>query len=84
MPGQTNDLMVDGWDFGHPQNIPTMAPPQTYTGAIPTPPTDMASTSMELPHDYYQAQSLLNLNDPNDARLNRLLQLFYLQRGKRL
>jgi hypothetical protein len=81
MAGDTNDLMMNGWSFGTPQNIPTNPPPQTYTGTLPTPPTDTATSSMQLPHDYYRMQSLLNLNDPNDARLNRLMQIFYLQRA---
>ena len=72
-----------GWSFGNFQQLPTIPTPNTYTGAVPTPPSDYASTSGVLPHDYYQMQQLMNQAGPNDPRLNQLLQLLYLQRQGR-
>lgn len=82
--GWRNPLMGEGgWSFGTAESIPTTQPPQTYTGVIPSTPDDYASRAAELPHEYYQAQQLLDLNNPRDQQLNRLLQLFYLQRQRR-
>lgn len=77
LPGQ------DGYSFGNAQQIPMAAPQNTYTGAIPTPPSNYVPMANSLPHDYYRMQGLLNLSDPNDQRLNRLLQAVYGQRGGR-
>jgi hypothetical protein len=74
---------ASGWSFGNFQQLPTTPPQQTYTGAIPTPPSNYAATVGNLPHDYYQMQQLMNQAGPNDPRLNQLLQLLYLQRQGR-
>ena len=72
-----------GWSFGNFQQLPTTPTPNTYTGALPTPPNDYAATRAELPNDYYHMQQFMNQAGPNDPRLNQLLQLLYLQRQGR-
>jgi hypothetical protein len=63
--------------------LPNVSPSGTYTGAIPTPPTDYAATTGNLPHDYYQMQQMMNQAGPNNQRLNQLLQLLYLRKQNR-
>jgi hypothetical protein len=72
-----------GWSFGNFQQLPTIPTPNTYTGALPTPPNDYAATRAELPDDYYHMQQFMNQAGPNDPRLNQLLQLLYLRRQGR-
>lgn len=63
--------------------LPNASPPSTYTGAIPTPPSDYAATTGVLPHDYYQAQQFMNQAGPDNPLLNQVLQLLALRRKNR-
>jgi hypothetical protein len=72
-----------GYTFGSFGQLPTASPPNTYTGAIQTPPNDYAATSGNLPADYYHMLQFMNQAGPNNPQLNQMLQLLYLQRQGR-
>lgn len=44
--------------------IPTEMSPDTYTGVIPTPPSDFGPTRLEIPHGYQRFQNLMRPDDP--------------------
>jgi hypothetical protein len=71
------------YSFGSVYQLPRFNPPGTYTGAIPTPPTDTGSTTLQLPHDYYNAISLLKQNGQYTPQMDQWLQAMYMQRQGR-
>jgi len=72
-----------GYTFGSFGQLPTATPPQTYTGALPTPPTGYAQHSADLPAEYYHllAQQPPGMRD--NPMVNQLLQMIYLRRKER-
>jgi hypothetical protein len=96
MPGTANQLMPAGYlgpsgtapgdpssSFGQVYQLPKYNPPATYTGAIPTPSADYGPTTMQLPHDYYNAVALLKQNNQYTPQIDQWLQSMYLQRQGR-
>jgi hypothetical protein len=69
--------------FGSAYEVPKYSPPGTYTGAVPTPPADTASTALALPHDYYSAVDMLKQSGGYTQQLDRALQALYLGRHSR-
>lgn len=61
--------------------IPNQAPPDTYTGTLPTNADVYGPTSLNMPHDYWTYKSLLRPGDPANYEL--LLRLMYLNRDNR-
>ena len=49
--------------------IPTEPPPATYTGDIPTPPSDYGPTGLSLPHDWQRMNTLMQPGDPASWQL---------------
>jgi hypothetical protein len=74
---------ADGYYHAPYAPLPNVSPPNTYTGAIPTPPSDYAATRAVLPHDYYQSQQLMNQAGPPNPLLDQVLQLLALRRKNR-
>lgn len=64
----------DGTSFGAWQDIPTQA--VRPAGAIPTPPSDYGSTTLQTPHDFYRAQQFMQQTAPNANDLSRFAPLF--------
>lgn len=63
-----------------PYNIPTGVTTGVYQGQIPPVSKDYGSTTLELPHEYYQQKQLHTDKDP---LMNLMLQMVYLQRKQR-
>jgi hypothetical protein len=69
------------WRGAPSYELPKQPPPGTYTGDIPTPPSDYGSTLLNLPHDYQRQLELLRPSDPKAYR--ELLKLIYMNRDNR-
>jgi hypothetical protein len=83
-PGPLTVPGPDGWSFSSANRIPNQAPPGTYTGAIPTPPTDFATQQFpyqtgQQTHEYHQMLQLLQQQGVPPAQLNQLLQMLYMR-----
>jgi hypothetical protein len=71
------------YNFGQVFQVPTQAPANTYTGAIPTQSQSYGPTALELPHDYYNAISLLKQSGQYTPHMDQWLQAMYRQRQSR-
>lgn len=90
MPPQTSYLGPSGtssldpsYNFGQVYDVSKYTPPSTYTGAIPTPAANSGSTTLQMPHDYYNMVSLLKQNGQYTPQMDQLLQAMYMQRQGR-
>jgi hypothetical protein len=71
------------YSFGAVTQLPTQSPPNTYTGAIPSQSQSYGPSTLQLPHDYYNAVSLLKQNGQYTPAMDQWLQAMYLQRQSR-
>jgi hypothetical protein len=78
-----NDYDPMDANFGRAYPLPRFVPPDTYTGAIPTPPSNTAEQLMELPAEYYHLLQNQGVGGPPNPLLNQLLQTLYLRRRQR-
>ena len=69
------------WRGAQSYELPKQPPPGTYTGDIPTPPSDYGPTALSMPHDYQRMLELLRPSDPESYK--RILQLIYKNRENR-
>jgi hypothetical protein len=82
--GPTSRSPIDpSYTMGDVYQVPNFNPPGTYTGAIPTQSQSYGPTTLQLPHDYYNAVGLLKQSGQYTPQMDQWLQAMYLQRQGR-